>query len=310
MMKTLNTHIFIMALVSAFSVTVLSSCDKDANEPQYQWEIAGYVDSTNVSLYTPDTEVETDPLSEDNMLTSTIVVDTVYMVATNKDGMGLYINGQKDVTFELPFLDANGEVRAIFKDGVFAQLYNRLESAAESGLIEQAKFDAFRKEISVIRDTISLGAFGTNSFTYDEVGASLMSWDFIQNSSYVKLKLDEASYTRRSNIYGAMQSIKPELEALVNSMPESKEKEQLINQLQTIWKGHSGIIKDGTGWISLCYVNYRLNFELHLEKASGLLDDIAKGLYGANAYGEPNRELWLIIKFDGTMSMGSGYERM
>lgn len=309
MKNTLYT-ILSLAFVAVFSVTVLSSCDKDANKPEYQWGIAGYVDSTNVALYTPDTEVERDSLSQDGMLTSTIVVDTVFMVASNKDGMGLYINGANDVTFALPFLDANGEVRAIFKDGVFAQLFNRLKGAADAGLIERSKYDAFKKEIAVIRDTISLGAFGTDAFTYDEIGAALMSWDFVQNSNYVRIKLDETPYSRRSNIYTAMLTIKPELEAIIGGMPDSKEKEELVNQLQAIWQAHSGILKDGSGWLTLCYVNYRLNFEMHLEKGSGLLDDMAKGLYGVNAYGEPLKELWLIVNFDGTINPGTGYERL
>lgn len=302
----MNMKKIIISLLSAIvAISSLSSCDSKASEQKFENIQTSYDDVMTVSLYCPDFEVENDPLCKDSMLCSDYTYTTVD-IKTEAYFMSLGVNGLDSLCFSMPFLvPGTDEVRPIFKNGVFAKLYERLKAAVAADPTLQPDFDKFKAEIAEIHDTLSLKDITTNYFPVVELGAALFSWDAEQNSNYVKFQAQNpVKFSRKSNIFTAMYAIQT---LLSKWYKEEKFTAEELSGLNAIKEQQSGETK-AWGWGTFKYANYRLAFDLHVEpeytryanaSADGMLDKLAIALFGKNAQGKPNRQLWLILRFDG-----------
>lgn len=263
-----------------------------------------YFADMGVSLYTPDYEIENDPLCTNNMLcTSTLKDAYVIMNTETTNHLAFFANNMEDLVFNLPFLTEDGEVRKIFRNGAFARLYYRLKSAADNGKIDMERFKKFQSQISTIRDTLSLSNIATEPLPYILTGVSLISWDAEQNSSYVKTSLHDATFSRRSNIYTSALEI---VDLLQEWYKEGLLTDEDYRELEAIRTQKNGAIKNCSGWTNIQYVNYHLNLNMHIEQADGLLDNLVTALYGKDS----GKELWLVINFSSNYMKGNGFHEV
>ena len=302
-MKHIATTIHTLAAL-ALVATALTACDNDANKTPFEEDYMYYQDVTKISLYTPDLDIEKDPLcTSEGMLCTSEQEGTIVLYTAIEDQLQLFSRKYPEVPLALPFLDSDGNVRSIFKDGVFANLYNSLKAAADAGKMDRQRFLNFQQQIAVIRDTLTIGGLESSNFPYIELGASLISWDEEQRSNYVKVTLSDTEFQRRSNVFYALQGIKDILEQWA---AEGKFTQQQIAELNAIADQQMGSISNAWGWMTMQYVNYSIDLNLHIEQADGLLDKLSTALYGKDS----DRQLWLVISFNSNFIGANGYEEV
>ncbi len=294
--------IYIQILACLASLSILSSCDFDANKQEYEEMVGIYAGDISMSFYSPDLTVEQSNREQagyaDGMLCSSKLEGMVGVDLDNVLNENLFLINKHYYTFQLPFLDENGDVREIFRAGKLAHLYEGLRRAAADGYVSAEKMAQFVDMVRVIRDDISLNFLGVDPITTMELGNVLTSYDWEQNSFYTPFTIYPTEFSRSSNMADALQLIRPELELLNEKGLIDAESLQTLHAISEQIVG--GVISDGSGYLSTSLANDRFEMDLHLEQATGLLDVLSTALYGNDANGKANRDLWIVIRFSGS----------
>ena len=292
---------FIQIFACLASISILSSCDFDANKQAYESMIGMYKGDMTMYLYTPDFTVEQSNREQvghtEGALSSSKQSGVVGVDVDSDWNESVILTNNDYFVIELPFLDENGDVREIFRAGKLAHLYAGLQRAAADGYVSAEKMAQFVEMVRVIRDEITLPFLFVEPFSTMELGNVLTSYDWEQNSFYKPFTILPTYFTRLSNLAGALQFIRPELELLNEKGLIDPESLQTLQAISTQIVG--GVISDGSGYLTTSLGNDRFEMDLHLEKATGLLDVLSTALYGNDANGKPNHDLWFVIFFNG-----------
>jgi hypothetical protein len=140
-----------------------------------------------------------------------------------------------------------------------------------------------------------------------EQGAMLASYDYEQNSYYTQFNLDKLTYQRTPEVLKPFEYIK---QVLLNKGIESEELSRLDAQIHNAMPTN-GTVTDGWGWCTVAYSNYQAWVDMHLERATGMLDVLSIALFGAarDSEGEilydasgrtkANKPMWFVVMYEG-----------
>ena len=299
-----------VAAVTA-SAAVMCACDSTANEIKIETINGQYNGTVIVGLYVPELLVEVENMADYNTETVGLCADTVKTTI----GLEFYNNNQikisvdklKDIEFNIPFLDKNGEVREIFSQGYLATLYNMVRGLQERGVITQEEFKGFYEQIDTLRDRLTVSGITTNLMPMVESGAMLASYDHEQNSYYTQFNLSEYSYQRTAEVLRPFEYMK---QVLTDKGIESEEMQRLDAQIHNAVPT-SGTVSDGWGWCTIGYSNYQSYVDMHLERATGMLDVLSIALFGmardadgeviydSNGRPKANKPMWFVVWYNG-----------
>lgn len=307
MKKYLSIFSFIFA-----GLLALTSCDDNAANIEYLPEEGEYTGEMEVSLYTPDNNVEEFlyNMGNEDFCISTKLLPTKVIVKSNEDpriSISALPNEGMEMDFDIKFLDDTDDVLPIYQKGLLARIYYTLREAKERGLLDEAKFNAFADEIRTIKDTLNITGVSTNMLTMTPHGAGLATWDYEKNSMFTDFIMSEQKYTRKSNIFSAFAKLKDEITALAESGFITKGDIDILSGLQ---EHQANTITDGSGNGVIYYANYQVDAVLYIKNATGLLNVISAALFGYNELGFLNKDVWLILAMRATENFGGRYERV
>ncbi len=292
---------FIQILTCLASLSVLSSCDFDASKQDFETMVGVYKGDMVMSLYTPDLAVEQSNRElvghSDGMLCTSRLEGLIGVDVDEAWNESVIMNTEHSFDIQLPFLDEDDQVREIFRAGKLAHLYEGLQQAVTDGYVSAEKMAQFIEMVRVIRDRVSLNFLWIESITTMELGNALTTYDWEQNSFYTPFTILPTEFSRSSNMADALKLIRPELEMLHEKGLIAPESLQTLQAIATQIEG--GSITDGNGYLTSSLANDHFDVEIHIEQATGLLDVLSTALYGKDASGKANRDLWMVIRFNG-----------
>lgn len=316
MKKTLYT-LCCMVAIAIMTATTLTSCDSNASDLKMERITGLYAGTVIVGLYTPDLMVEADNekvgLNEDLALCSDTIKSTIKLDFLNDGHVKIGVDELKDIDFGIPFLDEHNNVREIFSDGYLAQAYNAVREMVAQGQLTDEEFAGFCEIIDTLTDKLVLSSIETDYIVAAERGAMLTTYDYEQNSYYAQFNLSPFKYDRTSNITEAM-------EYLRNLM---QQKGIVNEQLQNFYAAingaipTSGSIANGWGWCTMAYSNYNTYIDMHIERATGLLDKLTLALFGNSevqaghfGYLQHKREVWFVVEYFGQIEDTGKYKEI
>ena len=305
-------HNFCKAIIAiAISSIMVCACDSTANDIKVE-AIDGHYDGTViVGLYVPDliVELENEFLSDGDTpaLCYDTVRTTINMQFFNNNHVKISVDKLSDIEFSIPFLDEDGNVRDIYSEGYLAYIYNMTCDLRDRGVITQEEFNNFYEQIDTLRDHLTVSSVNTDMMPMIEQGAALATFDYEQNSYYTQFNLDKFTYERTTEVLKPLEYIK---QVLLAKGIESEELRRLDVQIHNAMPT-SGTVTDGWGWCTVAYSNYQSWIDMHLERATGMLDVLSIALFGAardengeviyDASGrtKANKPMWFIVMYDG-----------
>lgn len=288
--------------ISIFSLLVLlmfTACDFDADRPEYDAFVGYYDGKTTFGLYTPDHAVEQDNQWENN--THLFCADSLpsyYWVALdNENWMNIGFETADTLHFSFPFMTLSNNPRSIFSDGPLSVLVQTLQEATDLGYCSMDTLNTFIDKIQTIEETVFINDITMSSITTTELGNSITSYDREQNSFYVGFTLPETEIKYHSSLTDALEYIWPVLNRFkTEKMIGSK----LFTSLEAI-KNQAEVktATDWSGYITASFANYHLAIEAHLEHSKEAFSPLAKALYGTDEQGNPKKEVWLTLYYEG-----------
>ena len=304
-------NIFKAFVAITISAIMVCSCDNTANDIKVE-AINGHYDGTViVGLYVPDllVEYENEMLSDGDTpaLCYDTVKTTIDMQFFNNNQVKISVDKLSDVEFSIPFLDENGNVRDIYSEGYLAYIYDMTCNLRDKGVITPKEFTEFYELIDTLRDHLTVSSVQTNPMPMVEQGAMLASYDYEQNSYYTQFNLDKLTYQRTPEVLKPFEYIK---QVLLNKGIESEELSRLDAQIHNAIPTN-GTVTDGWGWCTVAYSNYQAWVDMHLERATGMLDVLSIALFGAaqDSKGETiydtsgrmkaNKPMWFVVMYEG-----------
>lgn len=90
------------ACVTLLLATMLTSCDKNANDTPYATDGTGYYGDMHISLYVPDKRIENDTLSKDGCLDTLSNAGTMTFTIDTNDKLFITI-AHNECPFAIPF---------------------------------------------------------------------------------------------------------------------------------------------------------------------------------------------------------------
>lgn len=306
----------------AITTAMVCSCDSTANEIKVEAVNGHYNGTVIVGLYVPDLVIEAENTFITDGETIGICADTVNTTI----GMEFYNNNQvkisvdklSNIEFNIPFLDAEGNVRDIYSDGYLAYLYNMTRQLLDRGVITQEEFSQFYEQIDTLHDRMTVSGITTNLMPMVEQGAMLASYDYEQNSYYTQFNLSEFTYQRTAEVLKPFEYMK---QLLIDKGIESEEMQRLDAQIHNAVPV-SGTVSDGWGWCTIGYSNYQSYVDMHLERATGMLDVLSIALFGMardeegnvvyDSSGRPkaNKPMWFVVWYNGQIEDTGIYKRL
>ena len=235
------------------------------------------------------------------------VKTTIDMQFFNNNQVKISVDKLSDVEFSIPFLDENGNVRDIYSEGYLAYIYDMTCNLCDKGVITPKEFTEFYELIDTLRDHLTVSSVQTNPMPMVEQGAMLASYDYEQNSYYTQFNLDKLTYQRTPEVLKPFEYIK---QVLLNKGIESEELSRLDAQIHNAMPTN-GTVTDGWGWCTVAYSNYQAWVDMHLERATGMLDVLSIALFGAarDSEGEilydasgrtkANKPMWFVVMYEG-----------
>ena len=309
MKKVYNICKSLIAVVG--SAAMMCACDSTANDIKVEAINGQYKGTVVVGLYVPDLLVEVENTALYNTETVGICADTVKatidMQFFNNHQVQIGVSKLNDIKFAIPFLDKDGNVREVFSQGYLAELYNKTRALYRQGIITKEEFDGFYEKIDTLRDNLSLSGVKTNLMPMVEQGAMLATYDHEQYSYYTQFNLDELTYERTAEVLRPFEYIK---KVLQDKGIESEELTRLDIQLHTAVPT-TGTVTDGWGWCTVAYSNYQSYIDMHIERATGMLDVLSIALFGAvqdengqTMYDDrgraiANKPMWFVVWYNG-----------
>ncbi|MBQ7451418.1 MAG: hypothetical protein IJV60_02570 [Prevotella sp.] len=306
----------------AITTAMVCSCDSTANEIKVEAVNGHYNGTVIVGLYVPDLVIEAENTFITDGETIGICADTVNTTI----GMEFYNNNQvkisvdklSNIEFNIPFLDVDGNVRDIYSDGYLAYLYNMTRQLLDRGVITQEEFSQFYEQIDTLHDRMTVSGITTNLMPMVEQGAMLASYDYEQNSYYTQFNLSEFTYQRTAEVLKPFEYMK---QLLIDKGIESEEMQRLDEQIHNAVPV-SGTVKDGWGWCTIGYSNYQSYIDMHLERATGMLDVLSIALFGmardeegnvvydSNGRPKANKPMWFVVWYNGQIEDTGIYKRL
>lgn len=331
----------------------LASCDKDADNIALETVTGNYVGNVYVSLYTPDASIESDNNRWD--AGDTLLYFPLCTHIHKNTNMGINFQGTQSVsldfdslqnlTFAIRYLNYGWteeynphytakhkryqvEIRTEYSNGLLAHLINPIMNAYvlpdkyENGdsVITSEDVAKLLELADTLSDTISLSNIKTSQMYIKEEGAGYVTYNTEQNSYYHQFTTETINYTRRSNINVLVQYVEskllPKFAAFSDGAAQSLT--EAIDNIK-FYMPQSGTVSDGWGWGTFAYSNYRPDMDMHIERATGLLDGLSLLLYGPNMdyvnnkavinsttnRMEPKQDLWLLFDYYG--NIGDAY---
>ena len=306
----------------AITTAMVCSCDSTANDIKIEAVNGHYNGTVIVGLYVPDLVIEAENTFITDGETIGICADTVNTTI----GMEFYNNNQvkisvdklNNIEFNIPFLDVEGNVRDIYSDGYLAYLYNMTRQLLDRGVITQEEFSQFYEQIDTLHDRMTVSGITTNLMPMVEQGAMLASYDYEQNSYYTQFNLSEFTYQRTAEVLKPFEYMK---QLLIDKGIESEEMQRLDEQIHNAVTT-SGTVKDGWGWCTIGYSNYQSYIDMHLERATGMLDVLSIALFGmardeegnvvydSNGRPKANKPMWFVVWYNGQIEDTGIYKRL
>ena len=306
----------------AITTAMVCSCDSTANDIKIEAVNGHYNGTVIVGLYVPDLVIEAENTFITDGETIGICADTVNTTI----GMEFYNNNQvkisvdklSNIEFNIPFLDIEGNVRDIYSDGYLAYLYNMTRQLLDRGVITQEEFSQFYEQIDTLHDRMTVSGITTNLMPMVEQGAMLASYDYEQNSYYTQFNLSEFTYQRTAEVLKPFEYMK---QLLIDKGIESEEMQRLDEQIHNAVPV-SGTVSDGWGWCTIGYSNYQSYIDMHLERATGMLDVLSIALFGmardeegnvvydSNGRPKANKPMWFVVWYNGQIEDTGIYKRL
>ncbi len=306
----------------AITTAMVCSCDSTANEIKVEAVNGHYNGTVIVGLYVPDLVIEAENTFITDGETIGICADTVNTTI----GMEFYNNNQvkisvdklSNIEFNIPFLDVEGNVRDIYSNGYLAYLYDMTRKLLDRGVITQEEFSQFYEQIDTLHDRMTVSGITTNLMPMVEQGAMLASYDYEQNSYYTQFNLSEFTYQRTAEVLKPFEYMK---QLLIDKGIESEEMQRLDEQIHNAVPV-SGTVSDGWGWCTIGYSNYQSYIDMHLERATGMLDVLSIALFGmardedgnvvydSNGRPKANKPMWFVVWYNGQIEDTGIYKRL
>ena len=306
----------------AITTAMVCSCDSTANEIKIEAVNGHYNGTVIVGLYVPDLVIE----SENTFITDGETIGICADTVNTTIGMEFYNNNQvkisvdklSNIEFNIPFLDVDGNVRDIYSDGYLAYLYNMTRKLLDSGVLTQEEFEQFYEQIDTLHDRMTVSGITTNLMPMVEQGAMLASYDYEQNSYYTQFNLSEFTYQRTAEVLKPFEYMK---QLLIDKGIESEEMQRLDAQIHNAVPV-SGTVSDGWGWCTIGYSNYQSYIDMHLERATGMLDVLSIALFGmardeegnvvydSNGRPKANKPMWFVVWYNGQIEDTGIYKRL
>lgn len=306
----------------AITTAMVCSCDSTANEIKVEAVNGHYNGTVIVGLYVPDLVIEAENTFITDGETIGICADTVNTTI----GMEFYNNNQvkisvdklSNIEFNIPFLDVEGNVRDIYSNGYLAYLYDMTRKLLDRGVLTQEEFEQFYEQIDTLHDRMTVSGITTNLMPMVEQGAMLASYDYEQNSYYTQFNLSEFTYQRTAEVLKPFEYMK---QLLIDKGIESEEMQRLDAQIHNAVPV-SGTVSDGWGWCTIGYSNYQSYIDMHLERATGMLDVLSIALFGmardeegnvvydSNGRPKANKPMWFVVWYNGQIEDTGIYKRL
>ena len=311
----------ILKYVSCFalSLMLMTSCDKEADKLKIETETLNYSGTFYMLLCTAEFNS-----AEDNI---NIDIDTVpgnIKIDISNEGYAVvdFVPG-REINLTIPFFyreeDADGDYvedaegnyiytaipMDIYEKSPILKLYNAVNEDVNVSDDEKVEL---RNLLCEIKNTITIAPFKTSRIPLIQQGASIVSYDFEQNTFYSSYTLGDVAYSYKSNLVETIKYVK---QNLLSKMAADKKAtaEAAIQTIETIASSITGKMGNAWGRLTVQYMNYYCDYDMRIqseeERPNEMLVNISKLLYGEEN-GKPIKDLWFNIGYVGHMGDSSG----
>ena len=310
----------ILKYVSCFalSLMLMTSCDKEADKLKIETETLNYSGTFYMLLCTAEFNS-----AEDNI---NIDIDTVpgnIKIDISNEGYAVvdFVPG-REINLTIPFFyreeDADGDYvedaegnyiytaipMDIYEKSPILKLYNAVN---EDVYVSDDEKVELRKLLCEIKNTITIAPFKTSRIPLIQQGASIVSYDFEQNTFYSSYTLGDVAYSYKSNLVETIKYVK---QNLLSKMAADKKAtaEAAIQTIENIASSITGKMGNAWGRLTVQYMNYYCDYDMRIqseeERPNEMLVNISKLLYGEEN-GKPIKDLWFRIGYIGHMGDSS-----
>ena len=298
---------------------LMTSCDKEADKLKIETETLNYSGTFYMLLCTAEFNS-----AEDNL---NIDIDTVpgnIKIDISNEGYAVvdFVPG-REINLTIPFFyreeDADGDYvedaegnyiytaipMDIYEKSPILKLYNAVNE--DVNVLGDEKVE-LRKLLCEIKNTITIAPFKTSRIPLIQQGASIVSYDFEQNTFYSSYTLGDVAYSYKSNLVETIKYVK---QNLLSKMAADKKAtaEAAIQTIETIASSITGKMGNAWGRLTVQYMNYYCDYDMRIqseeERPNEMLVNISKLLYGEEN-GKPIKDLWFNIGYVGHMGDSSG----
>lgn len=313
--------------MAAIVAVAFTSCDKDADNVKLVTVSGTYGGDIVAELYMPDYDVEQYYLylnenGETYIASDTIKGGEVELHFASDDNAHFGFNHLSGINFKVQYAFVSEEddyalLNPLYEGGSLAKLFYMVKNHYLNGNLTKEDFYSFAKNIEYIEDNITIHDFSVQPFKMREKGAMYSTYDFEQNSVYVRTTINPFKFSRKTNISDALQFAEEKLSSHLSS-----EEKTLLANLKAGTK-LEGTISGAGGWTSMGYSNYKPNLDFTIDEAPGLLDVLSKGLFGEYKLDDngniqkdsegnpvPRKSLVLDVFYEGTIANMNSYERV
>ena len=193
----------------------------------------------------------------------------------------------------------------IYEKSPILKLYNAVNEDVNVSDDEKVEL---RNLLCEIKNTITIAPFKTSRIPLIQQGASIVSYDFEQNTFYSSYTLGDVAYSYKSNLVETIKYVK---QNLLSKMAADKKAtaEAAIQTIENIASSITGKMGNAWGRLTVQYMNYYCDYDMRIqseeERPNEMLVNISKLLYGEEN-GKPIKDLWFNIGYVGHMGDSSG----
>ncbi len=324
-MKRITSLLSLVAILGY--ALALTSCDKDANNIQLQKISGTYNGDISAELFMPDYAIETyntyfNDNGQPSLAADTIKSGEVALTFSSDDTASFSLNHLTGIKFRINFAFVSEEddiavVAGNYEGGLLAKYFNGIRNHYLGGDISKSDFYHFAKLMKFVEDTISIENFSVQPFRMLERGAVYSTFDYEQNSVYVRTKINQFNYSRKSNLHSAFQFADQKFSSVMSS------EEKLLAKALNDGLKQTGTVTDAEAWTSMIYTNYKPYLEVAIDQATGILDTLTKALFGEYKLDDngnplidsqgnpvPVRTLMINLFYEGTIANMNSFERI
>lgn len=307
----------------ALSLMLMTSCDKEADKLEIETRTLDYSGTFYMYLYSTDMALDSE--SRFNLDIDTVPGNIKINVSNEGYAVVDFVPG-REIRLTTPFFEREPNpdpegVDPYAKDdkgnyiytttpldvygySPILKLYNAVNDDAN---VTDAEKTELRKLLCEIKDTISISPFTTSRIPLIQQGATIVSYDFEQNSFFSPFTLGDVAYSHKSSLTKVIKYIE---DNLLSKMASGKDAAtEAINTIRSISSSATGKMNNTWGRLTLQYMNSYCDYDMRIEsdddRPNEMLVNISKVLYGENEKGKPYRDLWLFIEYIGQMGDSS-----